>query len=48
MGILNIIIILLLIFWLGGFALHIAGSLIHILLVIALIVFLVRFFKRAA
>lgn len=48
MGILNVIIILLLLFWLGGFALHIAGGFIHFLLVIALIMFLVRLFRRAA
>lgn len=43
MGIIEIIAIVLLIMWLGGFSLHIAGSLIHILLVIAIIVFLLRF-----
>jgi len=42
MGILDIIVILLVIFWLGGFTLHIGGSLIHFLLVIALIVFIIR------
>lgn len=31
--------------WLGGFALHIGGGLIHLLLVVAIIVFLVRFIK---
>ena len=36
------IIIILIIMWLGGFALHIGGGLIHILLVIALIVLIVR------
>jgi len=34
------IIAILLILWLLGFSLHIAGSLIHVLLVIALIVFI--------
>jgi len=34
------IIAILLILWLLGFSLHIAGSLIHILLVIALVVFI--------
>jgi len=48
MGILDIIVIILLILWLGGFALHIAGVFIHILLVIAIVVFLLRFIKRAA
>lgn len=42
MGILDIVVILLLIFWLGGFALHLGGGLIHILLVVALIVFIAR------
>ncbi len=42
MGILDIVVILLIIFWLGGFALHIAGGLIHTLLVIALVVFIYR------
>lgn len=43
MGIIEIIAIVLLIMWLGGFSLHIAGRFIHILLVIAIIVFLLRF-----
>ncbi|MDO8498098.1 MAG: lmo0937 family membrane protein [bacterium] len=42
----EIIAIILLVLWLGGFALHIAGGLIHILLVIAIIVFLLRFIKK--
>ena len=32
------VVILLLLLWLGGFALNVAGSLIHLLLVIAIIV----------
>ena len=48
MGLLNIIVVILLILWLGGFALHIAGGFIHILLVIAIVVFLLRFIKREA
>jgi hypothetical protein len=36
------LIVLLLIFWVLGFAFHVAGSLIHILLVIAVILFLVN------
>ncbi|MFA6007537.1 MAG: lmo0937 family membrane protein [Candidatus Shapirobacteria bacterium] len=39
---LDIIIVLLVISWLGGFTLHLGGGLIHLLLVIALIVFIVR------
>ena len=42
MNILNIIIVLLVISWLGGFSLHIGGGLIHLLLVIAVIILLVR------
>lgn len=42
MGILDIVIIILIISWLGGFALHVGGGLIHLLLVIALIVFVAR------
>jgi len=45
MGIIEIIAIVLLIMWLGGFALNIGGGLIHILLVVAIIVFLLRFIK---
>jgi len=42
MGILDIIILILVISWLGGFALHIGGGLIHLLLVIAVIVLIAR------
>jgi hypothetical protein len=42
MNILNIIIILLVLSWVGGFSLHIGGGLIHLLLVIAVIIFIVR------
>jgi hypothetical protein len=37
-----LIIIVLIILWLGGFALHVGGSLIHILIVIALILLIYR------
>lgn len=43
MNLLDIIIILLVISWLGGFSLKIGGQLIHLLIVIALIVLLLRF-----
>ena len=46
MGILETIALILVILWLGGFALHIAGGLIHILLIIALVLFAARFFRR--
>jgi len=45
MGIIEIIAIVLLIAWIGGFTLHIAGAFIHVLLVMAIIVFLLRFIK---
>lgn len=48
MGILETIALILVILWLGGFAFHIAGGLIHILLVVALIVFIMRFFRNTA
>jgi len=36
------IVVLLLILWLLGFSLHVAGGLIHVLLVIALVVIVLR------
>jgi hypothetical protein len=42
MGLLDIIILVLVISWLGGFTLHIGGGLIHLILVVALIVFVAR------
>lgn len=36
------IVVLLLIFWLLGFTLHVAGGLIHLLLVIALVVIVIQ------
>lgn len=44
MGILEIIAGLLIIFWIGGLFLHIAGGLIHLLLVVAIVLFAARFF----
>lgn len=43
MGLLDIIIIVLIIAWLGGYSLHVGGSLVHLLLVIALIILVARF-----
>lgn len=40
-----IIAILLLLFWVGGFAFHVAGGLIHILIVIAVIMFILHFVR---
>ena len=45
MGTIEIIAIILLVMWLGGFALNIGGAFIHILLVIAIIVFLMRYIR---
>ncbi len=42
MGLLDIIIILLVLGWLGGFSLHVGGGLIHLLLVIAVIILVAR------
>jgi hypothetical protein len=42
MSLLDIIILLLVVSWLGGFSLHVGGGLIHLLLMIALIMFIVR------
>jgi hypothetical protein len=47
MGILEIIMIVLVILWLGGFTLHIAGAFIHFLLVLAVIIFALRLIKKA-
>lgn len=40
-----IIAILLLLFWGGGLFVHVAGGLIHILLVIALVMFILHFLR---
>lgn len=42
MGILDLVVLILVISWLGGFALNVGGGLIHLLLVIALIVLAAR------
>ena len=36
------LIVLLLLFWVLGFALHVAGGIIHVLLVIAVVLFLIN------
>jgi hypothetical protein len=45
MGLLEILAVILIIGWLGGFAFHVGGGLIHILLAVAVILFLARFFR---
>jgi hypothetical protein len=42
MSLLDIVIVVLIIAWLGGFSFHIGGQLIHLLLVIAVIVLVAR------
>ncbi len=42
MGLLDIVIVVLVISWLGGFSLKVGGGLIHLLLVVAVIIFLAR------
>lgn len=44
MSLLDILIVILLVSWLGGFSLHIAGGFIHLLLVVVLIVVVLRLF----
>lgn len=43
-----ILAVILLLFWVGGFAFHVAGGLIHILIVIAVILFIVHFVRGRA
>jgi hypothetical protein len=42
MGLLDIIILILVLSWVGGFSLHVGGGLIHLLLVIAVITLIAR------
>lgn len=42
MGILDIVLVVVIIAWLAGFSLNIAGSLIHLLLILALIILIAR------
>ena len=46
MDLLVIILIVLVVLWLLGFTLHIGGGLIHLLLVIAVIVLIVKLIRR--
>ncbi|MEP6822013.1 MAG: lmo0937 family membrane protein [Chthoniobacterales bacterium] len=43
-----ILAVILLLFWVGGFAFHVAGGLIHILIVIAVILFILHFIRGRA
>jgi len=42
MSLLDIIILILILAWLGGFSLHIGGDLIHLLIVIAVVILIFR------
>lgn len=42
MGLLDIILIILILSWIGGFSFHVGGQLIHILLVVAVIILVAR------
>lgn len=42
MGLLDLLILILVISWLGGFALNVGGGLIHLILVVAVIIFIAR------
>jgi len=42
MTLLDILIIILVLSWIGGFAVHVGGGLIHLLLLIAIIMLVVR------
>jgi hypothetical protein len=42
MSLLDIIVLLLVVSWLGGFALHVGGGAVHLLLVVAVAVLVVR------
>lgn len=42
MNLLDIIIVILVLAWIGGFAVHVGGGLIHLLLLIAVIMLVVR------
>lgn len=46
MGIVESIIVILIIIWLAGFFLNFAGGLIHVLLVIAVVIFIYRMLMR--
>ena len=48
MGVLEIIALILFVGWLGAIAFHVAGGLIHILLVLAVVLFLTRLIRRTA
>jgi hypothetical protein len=42
MSVIDLVIVILLLSWIGGYSIHIGGDLIHLLLVVALITLVVR------
>jgi hypothetical protein len=46
LGLIELLAIILVIAWVGGLSLNVAGGLIHILLVLAVLLFLSRFLRR--
>ena len=42
MSLLDILILLIILSWIGGFSLHIGGGLIHLLLVVVLVLIVIR------
>jgi hypothetical protein len=45
MGLLELLAVVAVVLWLGGFALHVGGGLINILLLVAVVLFVSRFFR---
>ena len=44
-GMILLVAILLVLLWGGGFAFHVAGALVHVLLVVALVMFILHFVR---
>ena len=42
MGLLDFLILILVLSWVGGFAIHVGGGMIHLLLVVAVVMLIVR------
>lgn len=47
MGLLELILALVLLSWIGGFAFNVGGDLIHLLLIVAVVMFFARLFRRS-
>ena len=46
MSLLDLLILILILGWIGGFSLHVGGGLIHLLIVIALVLVVVRLLPK--